>query len=539
MINLPLNTGSLLFGFDYGATASLLSRISEFASGVDDDQYHYFVTVANSEGLTALVAAGSSIGATITFCFLIFFGNAISKNDEIVLSALFYFMGALLESVSGEVSWKNLTGLSILITGRLLYGAGIALSFHSVPEYISEISPKIGRGSICSLTEAMAVIGVCLGFLVGYLSSSGNGFIVTFRVGYIIAFVMGILALYLPRSPRSILMNGGCDEDVLKSLQYTRPTATLALVDELKEAFEDAKTVRLNWKKKVASKLEKYGKSRIFARIITALPAELKVLFISRTLRRCLYLALLLVFLQQFCGQGAILYYSGTIFGILCPTNTSDCIIGFGLVKLLFVLIMVFFADSYGRRRFLIVGSSFMTFGLVMLCIGFSYQVYPLAIFGIYLSVAANEISLATLLWVVLCEIFPQFVRSAAISIAVATLFICATIVVLMLPYISKSVGLLAVFLMYTVTGGLSVLLLYLFVPETRGIDLEVSYKLVNIRIEKSLQCCSTKVVDGDQSDDVMPSLTNISSDSDRGDGEEEGESPFRESDPNKRINLL
>ena len=108
-----------------------------------------------------------------------------------------------------------------------------------------------------------------------------------------------------------------------------------------------------------------------------------------------------------------------------------------------------------------------------------------------------------------------------------------------MLPYISKSVGLLAVFLMYTVTGGLSVLLLYLFVPETRGIDLEVSYKLVNIRIEKSLQCCSTKVVDGDQSDDVMPSLTNISSDSDRGDGEEEGESPFRESDPNKRINLL
>jgi len=35
-----------------------------------------------------------------------------------------------------------------------------------------------------------------------------------------------------------------------------------------------------------------------------------------------------------------------------------------------------------------------------------------------------------------------------------------------------------------------SVILLYFFMPETRGVDLEVAYKLVNVRISKSIKCC-------------------------------------------------
>ena len=57
---------------------------------------------------------------------------------------------------------------------------------------------------------------------------------------------------------------------------------------------------------------------------------EVKLLLISRTMRQCLTLALVLVFLQQFSGQGAILYYSGEIFGTICPDYASDCVIGFG-----------------------------------------------------------------------------------------------------------------------------------------------------------------------------------------------------------------
>ena len=470
-----------------------MSRISEFKGLSDVSQYRYLVVVANSAGLTGLIAAGSSIGAAITFCFLLFLGNRIPKNDEILLSALFFFIGALLESLSGDLSWKNGMGLGSLITGRLLYGAAIALSFHSVPEYISEISPKLGRGSIGSLTEAMIVIGVCLGFLLGYLTSSENGFIITFRFGCLIALIMGVLALFLPRSPQALLSSGADNDVVLKSIQYTRPTATISAVTEFRVALEEAKGAKSVWEKKVLSKLKSFGTTNIFTRILITLPTEVKVLLISRTLRQCLFLSLLLVFLQQFSGQGAILYYSGRIFQEICPKSTSSCVIGFGMVKLFFVMVMVFVADSWGRRKFLIMGSSLMTLGLTMLCIGLSYQEYTLALIGIYLSVAANEVSLATLLWVVLCEIFPQFVRSAAISIAIATLFTWSSIVVFIMPYISDSMGLFAVFLTYAITAAISVILLYLYVPETRGVDLEVSYKLVNVRLGKTSSCCTSK----------------------------------------------
>ena len=165
-----------------------------------------------------------------------------------MLSALMYFMGALLESSSGDVNWRNATGLSLLIAGRLLYGAGVALSFHSGPPYISEISPRLGRGSIGSLTEAMTVTGIVLGFVVGYLDN--EGYVIVFRVGYLIAVVMGVLAMLLPRSPSWLTRKGAPDDEILESLQFIRPTATLESVKDLKNAIEATKKDSINYTRK-------------------------------------------------------------------------------------------------------------------------------------------------------------------------------------------------------------------------------------------------------------------------------------------------
>ena len=496
----------------------MLTRIAEYSIGYDDDEFRVYVLVANSEGLTGLIAAGSSIGATITFIILLFFGNSIPKNDEIMLSALFYFIGGLLESSSGDVSWRNYVGLALLITGRLLYGVGIALSFHSVPQYISEISPRVGRGSIGSLTEAMTVTGVVLGFVVGYLDSSGEGFVVTFRVGYLIAVFMGVLAILLPRSPSWLARKGAPDEELLESLQFIRPTSTMESVAELKRSIESSKTDKRYWESKIRKMTDDPQKNPCVASM-NSFPSEIKLLIINRTLCQCLALALVLVFLQQFSGQGAILYYSGEIFNEICPGYSSDCVIGFGMVKLFSVCVMVFVADLQGRRQFLIGGTFVMLIGLIGLCVGLAYDYYTLALVGIYVSVAANEASLATLLWVVLSEIFPQFVRSAAISIAVSTFFAWSSIVVFILPYMSNSVGLVGVFLTYTIAAAVSVVLLYFFVPETRGVDLEVAYRLVSVRIDKSLKCCYSGSLT-EISDDSLPLKENCSDNGDELDDE-------------------
>jgi MFS family permease len=265
------------------------------------------------------------------------------------------------------------------------------------------------------------------------------------------------------------------------------------LVSELKESEKEGIMDRKRWENRMRKQIENL-KEGVIVNVLLSLPSELKVLLMSRTLRRCLFLALTLVFLQQFSGQGAILIYSGVIFGQLCPHSTSDCIIGFGIVKLFFVLVMVFVADSYARRTFLVMGSSIMTISLALLCIGLAFHKNALALVGIYVSVAASESSLATLLFVVLSEIFPQFVRSAAISVVVATFFAWSAIVIFVLPIMNTNYGLVPVFIMYTVIAAFSVILLYFLVPETRGIDLEIAYKLVNGRMENTLKICSSEI---------------------------------------------
>lgn len=68
----------------------------------------------------------------------------------------------MLESSSGDLSWQTADGLTMLLIGRLVFGAGIAVTFHSVPQYCSEWSSANLRGMVGSATEAMAVTGIII-----------------------------------------------------------------------------------------------------------------------------------------------------------------------------------------------------------------------------------------------------------------------------------------------------------------------------------------------------------------------------------------
>ena len=477
-ITLVANIGALLFGYDFGATSWLLSTIDKYAENTDDSTYIYFVEIANSNGLTGLIAAASSIGATITYIFLLFLGNDIPKRDEIQISALLYFVGALLESSSGDLSWETADGFSMLLIGRLIYGAGIAAAFHSVPQYCSEWSSSELRGMVGAATEAMAVTGVVLGYVVGYIFQDGYSWIVTFRVGYIIAFFMGILALIIPQSPSWMVRNKCSDEEVMDALHYIFPNATDDSIKHIKANLDDEQKQRRQYDSKWRREdLD----SNLCTSMFMSLPPELKVLVSSPTLVRCLLFALTLVVLQICTGQSAILYFAGDVFGEICPDDPDDCILGLGISKLVPAYTMIFIGDSLGRREFLIGGSSLMVLGLGFLCYGISIGDPVPSLLGIYTAVIGYEISFGTMLWILLSEIFPQFVRSAANSIAVATLFALSTVITFTLPYFEQDVGLLGVFILFTVFSGVAVIVLLFFAPETRGADLEIAYKKVDI----------------------------------------------------------
>jgi len=200
--------------------------------------------------------------------------------------------------------------------------------------------------------------------------------------------------------------------------------------------------------------------------------------------------------LQIFTGQSAILYFAGDIFSQICPEDPNDCILGLGIVKLVPAYIMIFFADSLGRRFYLIGGSFTMLIGMILLCYGYGTSQEIPSLVGIYLAVAGFEFSFGTMLWILLSEIFPQFVRSAANSISVATLFTWSAILTFTLPYVENAAGLLDIFIFFTCSSALSVIILYFFAPETRGTNIEHAYKLVDESYKKTVAKCGCRVED-------------------------------------------
>ena len=85
---------------------------------------------------------------------------------------------------------------------------------------------------------------------------TGSGFVVVFRVGYLIAVVMGLLAMMLPRSPSWLARKGANDAEILESLQFIRPSATLESVGDLRKSIEASNSDKLKWESKLRKMAE-------------------------------------------------------------------------------------------------------------------------------------------------------------------------------------------------------------------------------------------------------------------------------------------
>jgi hypothetical protein len=95
------------------------------------------------------------------------------------------------------------------------------------------------------------------------------------------------------------------------------------------------------------------------------------------------------------------------------------------------------------------------------------------AVFGLYIFQFGFEFGLGTISWIFLSELFPRYVRSAATSIAVAILFMFNSLVSLYYPSLRDTISLEGCFLVFSAFGLLGAVIIYLYGPETRGMDFE------------------------------------------------------------------
>ncbi|XP_022763798.1 monosaccharide-sensing protein 2-like isoform X1 [Durio zibethinus] len=195
--------------------------------------------------------------------------------------------------------------------------------------------------------------------------------------------------------------------------------------------------------------------------------------------------------LQQFSGINGVLYYTpqileqagvGVLLSNLGVSSSSASLLISGLTTLLMlpsIAVAMRLMDIAGRRSLLLTTIPVLILSLLVLVTGSVVKMGNV----VHAAISTVSVVLYFCFFVmgfgpipnILCaEIFPTRVRGICIAICALTFWICDIIVTYSLPVLLKSVGLAGVFGMYAVVCVISLVFVFLKVPETKGMPLEV-----------------------------------------------------------------
>ncbi|KAI9790224.1 MAG: hypothetical protein M1833_001968, partial [Piccolia ochrophora] len=140
--------GGMLFGFD----------ISSMSAIIGTDQYiDYF---NNPHGITqgaigSALAAGSVVGALFAGPL----SDKIGRRDAVFFSCFFWIIGTAVQVA--------VTGVGMLIAGRILNGITVGVCSAQVPVYLAEIAKKDKRGSIIIIQQLAIEWGIFIMYFIG------------------------------------------------------------------------------------------------------------------------------------------------------------------------------------------------------------------------------------------------------------------------------------------------------------------------------------------------------------------------------------
>lgn len=198
--------------------------------------------------------------------------------------------------------------------------------------------------------------------------------------------------------------------------------------------------------------------------------------------RRAIVYANVMVFLGQFTGINAIMYYMSTLMGAIGFDDTDSVFMSLvgGGALLLGTIPAVLYMERFGRRYWANTMLPGFFIGLVLVGIGYKIDINTnrSAALGCYLTgiilYQAFFGSYATLTWVIPAEVFPTYLRSYGMTTTDANLFLSSFIVTYNFTRMMKAMTRIGLALGFY--GGIAVvgwIYQILFMPETKNKTLE------------------------------------------------------------------
>ena len=150
-----------------------------------------------------------------------------------------------------------------------------------------------------------------------------------------------------------------------------------------------------------------------------------------------------------------------------------------GLVNFTFTFVAVWLIDRLGRKTFYTIGSSGMAVTLLMVAAAFYFEMNPIfTTICIMLFIAFFASCIGPAFWTMVSEMFPNRIRGQAVALASFTMWVFNFLVVLLFPYVLDALGGTATFLFLAVMAFIQLLIVRVYLKETKGKSLEEIEKL-------------------------------------------------------------
>ena len=505
------NIGLFLNGYFVGATAWLVYDLEVLAELHDSDSYYDLIQ--RNPLLLGLIGAIVFLGMFTSLPLLLLFTNNMSKRDEMAIASFSCIVASTLSCLAAVADWHNATGLVLLLTGRFLHGVGSALVQHSCPQYTTEVIPVHLRGAFGSCLGLIFKFGLLTALLVGYacgMRGSARWFLI-YSIALVMSMVMMVGLNFLHHNPTWLIHHQYPDEEVLSSMQIMMPHATLDTVTYLKDTIYDEIKIEHRMREEVQRHAQSLRRScvrsyslelgttcvtvtlaswcqclpciRLYASFLECADPAVSMLFFNKSMRQCTALFATLFVFNVVSGTSMIVPYSSIIFGAVFPQSETLCMLLFVSIRVLTDIIMVFIGSSTGRRTFMNAGNllTLAAYGSAFITVQVWVQPY-VAFLSLLASVVGYEIMFGTILYPLLNEVVPFRTRSAANAVGMLISYILYFVVILLLPVLFSSIGVGYVLLVFAGISCIVFIMCYILVPETKGSDLDTSYRLVNER---------------------------------------------------------
>ena len=445
--------GGLLFGYDWVVIG-----------GAKPFYERYFQL--NSPSLEGWAMSCALIGCLIGAVSSGGLSNRFGRKRLLTPAALVFAISSLGTGLAAH--------FGSFVAWRMLGGSAIGLASGISPMYIAEISPPHLRGRLVSLNQLAIVFGILLAQVVNWLiarpvppGATAHEILVSwngqwgwrwmFAVTVIPSILFLVATFLVPESPRWLAAKGRNQQ----ALQVLERLGGRAYAQQVMRDFAAASLAQPQCS--VLRELSSPGMARV------------------------LLLGVVLAVLQQWCGINVIFNYAQEIFAA-AGYQVSDILFNIvvtGAVNLVFTLVALAAIDRYGRRFLLLTGVS----GLVVIytVLGAFYRLHlqgkPMLAL-VLAAIACYAMSLAPATWVVIAEIFPNRVRSSAVSIAITALWTACFLLTYTFPLLNAALGAAGTFWTYAAVCLAGLLFLYFRLPETRGKTLEEIE--INLRMGKA-----------------------------------------------------